>query len=66
MYQSCDILHFAEGYQFDGRYLIREKLGEGGFAETWKCLDLNIDVNVVLKIFKPNVDVEMVWKEFRA
>ena len=66
MYQSCDILNFAEGYQFDGRYLIREKLGEGGFAETWKCLDLNIDVNVVLKIFKPNVDVEMVWKEFRA
>jgi serine/threonine protein kinase len=66
MYESCDISNFAEGYLFDSRYLIREKLGEGGFAVTWRCRDFNIGIDVALKIFKPIVDVEMVRNEFRA
>lgn len=65
-YQSCEVANFTEGCLFDGRYLVREKLGEGGFAVTWRCLDLNIGVDVALKIFKSNVDVEMVRNEFRA
>ncbi len=65
-YQSCEVANFAEGCLFDDRYLIREKLGEGGFAVTWRCLDINIGVDVALKIFKSNVDVEMVRNEFRA
>ena len=66
LYQSCDISNFAEGCLFDGRYLVREKLGQGGFAETWRCLDINIDIDVALKIFNENVDVEMVRNEFKA
>ena len=65
-YQSCDIADFAEGCLFDGRYLIREKLGEGGFAVTWRCLDMDTDLDVALKLFKSHVDVEMVRNEFKA
>jgi len=66
LYLSCDIMSLEEGRVFDGRYLVREKLGEGGFAVTWRCLDLQIDVDVVLKIFNGKVDAEMVRNEFRA
>lgn len=65
-YESCDIDSFQEGCLFDGRYLVREELGEGGFAKTWRCFDIQLDIDVVVKIFKPDVKPEMIRNEFRA
>ena len=65
-YESCDIGSFQEGCLFDGRYLVREELGEGGFAKTWRCFDIQLDIDVVVKIFKPDVKPEMIRNEFKA
>ena len=65
-YESCEIDSFHEGCLFDGRYLVREKLGEGGFAHTWRCFDIQLEIDVALKIFKPNVNAEMIRSEFKA
>lgn len=65
-YESCDVTNFEEGRLFDGRYLVREKLGEGGCAHTWRCFDTGRDVYIALKIFKPNVNAEMIMNEWRA
>lgn len=56
---------FSEGGVVGGRYEILEKLGAGGFAQTWKVYDKNADVTRVLKQFYSLVP-DQLRKEFQA
>lgn len=59
----------AEAWESGGviseRYAIERRLGRGGFATTWKALDLETGSFRVLKQFHSGVDVELLEREFR-
>lgn len=42
------------GQTIDRRYLVREPLGEGGFAEVFEAVDTKLGRKVALKILKPH------------
>lgn len=56
---------FRVGGLVGGRYQVREELGVGGFARTWKVYDKNIDLPRVLKQFHTLVP-EKLRSEFLA
>jgi serine/threonine-protein kinase len=38
-----------------GNYRITQRIGQGGFGEVWKAVDLTLDRDVVLKILRPEI-----------
>ena len=58
-----------QDFLFDGRYLLRKKLGEGGFSEVWLVDDTSAKITLVLKVFLPSSQldesgIEMFRQEF--
>lgn len=49
--------------KFDNRYRLIEKIGGGGFSEVWLAHDLNADMDVALKIYTPNGELDEEGKE---
>lgn len=50
---------FKQNDVFDGRYLLAELLGEGGFSEVWAAKDQLVgDETVVLKMYAPGKGLE--------
>ena len=49
--------------KFDSRYRLIEKIGGGGFSEVWLAHDTNADIDVALKIYTPNGELDEEGKE---
>lgn len=49
--------------KFDNRYRLIEKIGGGGFSEVWLAHDINASIDVALKIYTPNSDLDEEGKE---
>lgn len=49
--------------KFDKRYLLIEKIGGGGFSEVWLAHDTDAEIDVALKIYTPNGDLDEEGKE---
>lgn len=49
--------------KFDNRYRLKEKIGGGGFSEVWLAHDTNADIDVALKIYTPNGELDEEGKE---
>lgn len=49
--------------KFDNRYQLIEKIGGGGFSEVWLAHDTNADIDVALKIYTPNGELDEEGKE---
>lgn len=49
--------------KFDNRYLLIDKIGGGGFSEVWLAHDTNADIDVALKIYTPNGELDEEGKE---
>lgn len=59
-----DIKKFQESKEkFDNRYVLVEKIGGGGFSEVWLAHDTNAGIDVALKIYTPNGDLDAEGKE---
>lgn len=56
---------FRQGGVVGGRYELLDRLGAGGFAQTWKVWDRTVDVSRVLKQFHSLVP-DQLRKEFQA
>ena len=59
-----------QGYLFDNRYQLLRKLGEGGYSEVWLVQDTVGEMELVLKIFLPDAQldnkmVDLFRKEFQ-
>ena len=52
-----------EGYLFDSRYQLMRKLGEGGYAEVWLVKDTVGDIELVLKIFLTDAQLDDKMKD---
>lgn len=61
MISLADIKDFNE--KFDNRYRLIEKIGGGGFSEVWLAHDTNADIDVALKIYTPNGELDEEGKE---
>ncbi len=48
---------------FDNRYRLIEKIGGGGFSEVWLAHDANAEIDVALKIYTPNGELDEQGKE---
>ena len=48
-----DALSFAPGQKFGGRYVIIEEIGRGGMGRVYKAHDQELNINVALKMIKP-------------
>ena len=49
--------------KFDNRYRLIDKIGGGGFSEVWLAHDTNADIDVALKIYTPNGELDEEGKE---
>ena len=49
--------------KFDNRYRLKEKIGGGGFSEVWLAHDTNADIDVALKIYTPDGELDEEGKE---
>ncbi len=49
--------------KFDNRYRLIKKIGGGGFSEVWLAHDTNADIDVALKIYTPNGELDDEGKE---
>lgn len=49
--------------KFDNRYRLIEKIGGGGFSEVWLAHDINAGIDVALKIYTPNDELDEEGKE---
>lgn len=44
--------------RFDNRYRLIDKIGGGGFSEVWLAHDMNAGIDVALKIYTPNGELD--------
>lgn len=44
--------------KFDNRYRLIDKIGGGGFSEVWLAHDNNAGIDVALKIYTPNDELD--------
>ena len=49
--------------KFDNRYRLIDKIGGGGFSEVWLAHDNNAGIDVALKIYTPNGELDEEGKE---
>lgn len=49
--------------KFDNRYRLIDKIGGGGFSEVWLAHDSNAGIDVALKIYTPNGELDEEGKE---
>lgn len=49
--------------KFDNRYRLIDKIGGGGFSEVWFAHDTNAGIDVALKIYTPNGELDEEGKE---
>lgn len=49
--------------KFDNRYQLIDKIGGGGFSEVWLAHDSNAGIDVALKIYTPNGELDEEGKE---
>ena len=45
------------GQTFDGRYVVRERLGDGGTATVYRADDLQLDRSVAIKVYGPQSEL---------
>jgi serine/threonine protein kinase len=64
--QSADADDFREGGTVRGRFEIRRRLGEGGFAVSWLAFDPTTDADRVIKQFRDAATADTVRSEFKA
>lgn len=55
---SLPIQELIPGTLFAGRYLVIEKLGEGGMGSVYKVLDKEIDTKIALKLIIPEISAD--------
>jgi tetratricopeptide (TPR) repeat protein len=56
---------FADGLTIAGRYLIEQKIGQGGMAAVYRAHDLELDERVGLKVFGLENSSEMLISRFK-
>lgn len=61
MINIADIKNSKE--KFDNRYRLIDKIGGGGFSEVWLAHDTNAGIDVALKIYTPNGELDEEGKE---
>ena len=61
MIKLADIRDSKE--KFDNRYQLIDKIGGGGFSEVWLAHDSNAGIDVALKIYTPNGELDEEGKE---
>lgn len=65
--KSEDMINLADikdsKEKFDNRYRLINKIGGGGFSEVWIAYDTNADIDVALKIYTPNSELDEEGKE---
>lgn len=61
MLNLADIRNSKE--KFDNRYWLIEKIGGGGFSEVWLANDTNAGIDVALKIYTPNGELDEEGKD---
>jgi serine/threonine protein kinase len=49
--------------KFDNRYRLIDKIGGGGFSEVWLAHDNNAGIDVALKIYTPNGELDEEGKD---
>lgn len=49
--------------KFDNRYSLIDKIGGGGFSEVWLAHDNNAGIDVALKIYTPNGELDEEGKD---
>lgn len=57
---------FAPGSVVEGRYEIQAMLGHGGFSTVYRAYDSLWQIDIALKIFRPQYDLETVQRELGA
>lgn len=61
-----DASAFRPGGVVEGRYEIKESLGEGGFAHTWRAWDTNAEADRVIKQFHKAISPADAKREYAA
>ncbi len=61
MINLADIKESKE--KFDNRYQLIDRIGGGGFSEVWLAHDTNAGIDVALKIYTPNSELDEEGKE---
>ena len=56
---------FEVGATVAGRYLLEEKIGQGGMASVWRALDQELEEQVALKVFGLEHQSEMLVARFK-
>ena len=51
LYGTLNLERLPEGYEISGRYVIKEKIGQGGFACVYRAYDKNVETDKALKVF---------------
>jgi tetratricopeptide (TPR) repeat protein len=60
------IQQFAPGVQLCGRFMLIEKLGQGGHGEVWRALDQQRSEDVALKLLHPQIaQAPAAWEALR-
>jgi serine/threonine protein kinase len=59
-------LEFSPGDVIEDRYEVRAVLGRGGFSTVYRVYDSMVEIEVALKLFRPEYGLETVQRELQA
>lgn len=59
------VMSTSSGTALDGRYLVEERLAEGGHSVVYRGRDLRLDAAVAIKVLKDRADVDSFRREAR-